>query len=150
MKEHFNLFDTTDQVVVYNPTEEDFKFVVGGEREYEVLAKQMKLLHGSAARLYVKKMCDAYHIRENRVSDLNNKNAEAETANLFVKKVISDDMPLDEKALADLIKTVKPTDTPEVKEEVTKETSQAERVVGAEKMDSAPIKETAFPTLKQK
>lgn len=150
MKEHFDLFDTTDQVVVYNPSEDDFKFLVGGEREYEVKAGQFKLLHGSAARLYVKKMCDMEHIRTNRVEDINNKTAEAEVAKLFVKKVIDDDSSLTEKDLAELVKATKKTD--EVKsaseeEQPPKEEVQAELRAKADANDIATVLEEEFPEL---
>jgi len=143
MKEHFNLFNTTDQVIVHNPTKTDFRFMVGGEREYEVKAGQMKLLHGSAARLYVKKMCDAWHIQNNQIANLHNADAEIELATTFVKSVIGDDQELDEKTLASLLKSAKASDVPEVQEEdkePTKEAKQTENKKQAAASDSAPAK----------
>lgn len=149
MKEHFELFNGTDQVIVHNPTKENFVFSVGGERNYEVNAGQFKLLHGTAARLYVKKMCDAHHIQENRTTDLNNANAEAETAKLFVKSVVDDDTDLDEAAIADLVKSTKAVDTPKPKREPTKEETQKANVKHSDDADKSPVKEAEFPDAKK-
>jgi hypothetical protein len=119
-------FDIEDHVIVTNPLDEKFVWRVGGEREYEIEPGQVKRLHGSAARLYIKKMCDMILIRANRVQELHSLEARKEVADDLIVRVIRDDEELESEVLE----------------------SDEEK---AKKNDTAPAKEaeTAFPEVKK-
>lgn len=118
------LFNVDDHVIVTNPTGDRFKWLVGGERWYEIEPGQTKRLHGSAAKLYVKHMVDKILIAENRVTDLRAEAARKEISERVILKIIgADDAIVDTEVDHDLI---------------------------ARKNDIAPAQEAdEFPTLKQ-
>ena len=99
-------FDVQDHVIVTNPTDEQFIWTVGGEREYAVDPGQVKRLHGSAAGLYVKKMTDLLIIQSNQVQQLHDVALRKEMADKLIVRIVKDneDVEVPEKDLEELAK----------------------------------------------
>lgn len=116
-------FDIQDHVIVTNPTEDTFSWMVGGEREYTIEPGQIKRLHGSSARLYVKKMTDLLIIQSNQVQQLHSKELREQFAKELIVKVVSDneDVEVEEQ---DLERLARENDASPVKAEVKEPTRQ--------------------------
>ena len=116
-------FDVQDHVIVTNPTDEQFVWTVGGEREYAVDPGQVKRLHGSAAGLYVKKMTDLLIIQSNDVQRLHDVQLRKEMSEKLIVSIVKDneDVDVPEKDLEELAAkndsspVDKPTEFPGIK-----------------------------------
>ena len=103
-------FDVQDHVIVTNPTDEQFVWTVGGEREYAVDPGQVKRLHGSAAGLYVKKMTDLLIIQANQVPQLHDATLRKEMSEKLIVRVVKDNEDV-EVPEEDLVQVAEKNDT---------------------------------------